>query len=327
MAEGKKNHEVKIGLLALGAVLALFLGFNFLKGSSMFDSDADYYAYYDNVEGLTTGSKVMVNGYKVGKIAEIEMTPEHKFKVRLTVTDDFKVPVGSKVQVMSAGLLSEVKNLELIAGNSTQSAPEGTVLKTVTAGGLMDKLSENMPSVITNVNSVMANADTLMSNLKGVVTPNTATHIDQSVAALEITMKQLEVLSKALAQQSGNISSMMENANMTMKNTNSLTANLANNNAKINAILDNAQATTNQLSQSKIQQTIDNLEATTQKLNNLMAKLDTKDGTVGMLLNDPKLYHNVTQTVKELGELSADLKSHPGRYINISVFPSKARKD
>ncbi|MNU20374.1 mce related protein [compost metagenome] len=327
MAEGKKNNEVKIGLLALGAIVALFLGFNFLKGNSLFDKDKEYYAYYENVEGLTTGSKVLVNGYKIGKVADIEMTEDQRFKVKITVIDDFKVPVGSLLQVTSSGLLSEVKNLELIAGKSAQLAPEGAVLKTLAGSGMMDQLSENMPSVINNVNSVMANADTLMANLKGVVTPSTGQHIDQSVAALEITMKQLEVLSRALSQQSGTIAMVMENANMTMKNTNALTANLANNNAKINAILDNAQVATNQFSQAKIQQTIDNLEATTNKLNGLMTKLDNKDGTVGMLLNDPKLYENVNKTVKELGELSADLKAHPSRYINISVFPSKARKD
>lgn len=327
MAEGSKNKEVKIGILTLAAILALFLGFNFLKGNSLFDSDKEYFAFYDNVEGLSTGSKVMVNGYKVGKVMDIEMMPDQKFKLKLSVNDDYKVTVGSKVQVLSSGLLSEVKNLEIISGNSTQRAPEGTVLPGITAGGLMDKLNENMPSVLTNVNSVVANADTLMTNLKGVVTPSTAAHIDQSMASLEVTMKQLEVLSRALSQQSGNINALVENANATMKNTNSLTNNLAGNNAKINSILDNAQNATNQLSQAKIQQTIDNLEATTQKLNGLMNKLDNRDGTVGMLLNDPKLYENVTKTVKDLGELSADLKAHPGRYINISVFPSKARKE
>ncbi|RQO32528.1 hypothetical protein DBR32_02700 [Taibaiella sp. KBW10] len=327
MAEGNKNKEVKIGILALAAILALFLGFNFLKGNSLFDSDMEYFTYYDNVEGLTTGSKVMVNGYKVGKVTNIEMMPDQKFKVKMTINDDFKVVVGSKVQILSAGLLSDVKNIEVISGNSTQQAPEGTVLIGTSSAGLMDKLNENMPSVLTNVNSVVANADTLMTNLKGVVTKGTAAHIDQSMASLEVTMKQLEVLSRALSQQSGNISALMNNANVTMKNTNSLTANLANNNAKINSILDNAQSATNQLSQAKIQQTIDNLEATTQKLNGLMTKLDAKDGTVGMLLNDPKLYENVNKTVKDLGELSSDLKAHPGRYINISIFPSKARKD
>lgn len=325
MAEGKKRYEIKIGILALVSILALFFGFNFFKGNNLFSREKEYITYFDNVEGLTTSSKVMVNGYQVGKVSEVEMQPDHKFKVVMLVGHEFTVTEGSVVEQVGSDLLSGAKNIGMVPSTSKTPAKEGAVLQGVEAVGLMDGITKGVPGVMDNLTRVTSNADTLMTNLRGVVSDNTGKHIEQILTSIELAMKQIEVLSQSLAKQSGNINSLMTNANGTISNLQRVSNSL--NDGRVDRILGNAEQATHQFSEAKIEQTINNLETTTQKLNTLMSKLDKNEGTLGLLVNDPKLYNSLNQTVTELGKLSEDLKDHPGRYINISIFPSKARKE
>ncbi len=325
MAEAKKRYEIRIGIMALVAIVALFLGFNYFKGKTLFKSEKEFITYFDDVNGLGNSSKVVINGYKIGKVSSIEMEPNRKFKVTILVKKDFSVPEGSSIGVVGSDLLSGAKNLELIPSNNTKEAAEGAVLPSVTSVGLMDGITKGVPAVMDNINKIATNADTLMGNLKGVVNDNTGKHIEQILSSVELAMQQIGVLSQALAQESKNISALMANANGTVANLQKVSGGL--NDGKIDRILGNAENATQQLSQAKIQETINNLETTTKKLDGLMEKFEKNDGTLGMLVNDPKLYNSLNTTVTELGKLSEDLKAHPGRYINISVFPSKARKE
>lgn len=325
MAESKKRYEIKIGILALVSILALFFGFNFFKGNNLFSREKEYITYFDNVEGLSTSSKVMLNGYQVGKVAEVEMQPDHRFKVLMLVDHEFTVTEGTVVEQVGSDLLSGAKNIGMVPSTSKTPAKEGTVLQGVEAVGLMDGITKGVPGVMDNLGRVASNADTLMTNLKGVVSDNTGKHIEQILTSIELAMKQIEVLSQSLAKQSGNINSLMTNANGTISNLQRVSNSL--NDGRVDRILGNAEQATHQFSEAKIEQTINNLETTTQKLNTLMSKLDKNEGTLGLLVNDPKLYNSLNQTITELGKLSEDLKDHPGRYINISIFPSKARKE
>lgn len=326
MAEGKKRYEIKIGILALVSILALFFGFNFFKGNNLFSREKEYITYFDKVEGVTTSSKVMLNGYQIGKVSEVEMQPDLRFKVVMLVDHEFTVTEGAMVEQVGSDLLSGAKNLGMVPSASKTPAQEGSVLKGVEAVGLMDGITQGVPGVMDNLGRVTSNADTLMASLKGVVSDNTGKHIEQILSSIELAMKQIEILSQSLARQSGNINSLMTNANGTINNLQKVSNSLAND-GRIDRILGNAEMATQQFSQAKIEQTISNLETTTQKLNGLMNKLDKNEGTLGLLVNDPNLYRNLNQTVTDLGKLSADLKAHPGRYINISIFPSKARKE
>ena len=326
MAEAGKGKEIKIGILALVSILALFLGFSFFKGKNIFSREKEFVAYFDNVEGISASSKVAVNGFNIGKVNSVELTADNRFKVSLSVVKDYKVAKGSVLEAVSSDLLSGAKNLSLIPSKSAEEAEDGSVLQGTIASGLLQGITDGVPGVLDNINGLSANADTLMGNLKGVVTDKTANHVEQILVTVELAMKQIQVLAHALAQQSGSVDDLMKNANGAVKNLNQVTNGLATN-GKIDKILSNAENATNQLSEAKIQATINNLETTTQKLNTVIAKLNQNDGTLGLLVNDKQLYNNLNSTVGELGTLLEDIKAHPAKYINISILPAKARRN
>lgn len=66
----------------------------------------------------------------------------------------------------------------------------------------------------------------------------------------------------------------------------------------------------------KVDATLNNVKMITDKLNQ-------KDNTVGLLLNDPSLYNNLNATTANAASLLEDLKSHPKRYVHFSLFGKK----
>ncbi len=50
------------------------------------------------------------------------------------------------------------------------------------------------------------------------------------------------------------------------------------------------------------------------------AKLKTKDGTAGKLLNDREAYDKLVKMIESIDALINDLKANPKKYINLSIF-------
>jgi phospholipid/cholesterol/gamma-HCH transport system substrate-binding protein len=108
-----------------------------------------------------------------------------------------------------------------------------------------------------------------------------------------------------------------------MDNVSSFTNNLAKQNEKISATLDNVKNTTENLSEADFKGTVNNLKAAIDNLNGVVAKLNSTNGSLGLLMNDKSLYHNLTNTVRSANILMDDLRTHPKRYVSLSVFGKK----
>ena len=92
------RKEVIIGICVLVALAILILGIDFLKGVNVFKPTNYYYASFENVEGLAVSSPVMLNGFKVGQVREMEYefdNPGHVL-VEMSLDSRLKVPQGSK---------------------------------------------------------------------------------------------------------------------------------------------------------------------------------------------------------------------------------------
>jgi phospholipid/cholesterol/gamma-HCH transport system substrate-binding protein len=123
-------------------------------------------------------------------------------------------------------------------------------------------------------------------------------------------------IEKMLNEQSGSIS-------QSMNNVNSFTKNLADNNEKLSRTMTNVEKTTAQLSQADINGSVTQLKLALEKLNTVLAKADSQDGTLGKLLNDKSLYNNLNNSIQSANTLLDDLRVHPKRYIQLSVFGKK----
>src|SRR5258708_29715872 len=94
---------------------------------------------------------------------------------------------------------------------------------------------------------------------------------------------------------------------------NEFTGNLAKNNEHITHTLENVEKTTAGLASSKIPETVETLQSTVNELKGVIGKMNSNNGSLGLLLNDKKLYQNLEGTTPSLNTLLDDFRLHPKR--------------
>lgn len=309
------SKEARIGLLVAISLLVFFAGFYFLKGANIFSGEHEYYAYYDDVQGLQPSASVQVKGLSVGRVSKIELNGGGKVKVILAVSKKIKVTTGSSAKLTTADLLgTKVIRLDLGAGPG-EVENEATLPASI-EGGIIDNISVEITPLIHDIRHVIATLDTVMIGVDQMLSPETRQRLSNSVASLDVTMYNFSQLSDKLNKESGQLTSVIRNAN-------SITGNLAANNQKINSIIHNADVTMDQLSKSPLNQTIKDLNETVTQLQGVINKINTNQGSLGMLVNDKELYNNLSEALKTLNLLMADVNAHPSRYINLTIFGKK----
>lgn len=311
------SKEIKIGLLLLISILVFFAGFYFLRGSNIFNPENEYYAYYDDVQGLQVSSPVQVRGFAIGKVSSIELNGGGKVKVTLAIPRKTKVPANSVAKLGSIDLLG-TKGIELQLGNSPEAAEDEAVLASDIQGGLVDAISTELNPLLRDVRNAVGIVDSILLTIHGILSEQTRLEFQQSITALNHTMRNFEGVSHKLNARGDELA-------QTISNANSITGNLAKNNEQIDRILHNLDATTENLKNAPIERTITELRTAAEELKLVMQKINSGEGSIGKAVNDPQLYEELSNSLNKFGILVEDLQKHPSRYINITVFGRKAK--
>ncbi len=314
----KAKSELKIGILVAVAITLFILGFNFLRGKGFFSSDKEYYSYYDNIQGLQEAAAIQLNGYKVGKVSDIVLLDNQKIKVIFQVKKDIKIPVGSIAQLAANDLISGTKIISLSFSDRKEYIKEDGYIEGKSATGILDNLGEQASPIFGVLQHTLVSLDTVINTINDLINEDTRKHLNASFASLEIVLQQLSQLSASLNAQSGNLAGVISNAN-------SITGNLAAGNARITNTLTNLERFSDDLNKAPIQQTLNELHTAAAGLQNIVNSIDKNNGSLGMMLNDKTLYNNLTTTLSTLNTLLSDVKEHPTKYINVSVFGRKAQ--
>jgi phospholipid/cholesterol/gamma-HCH transport system substrate-binding protein len=299
MDKSRKNLFL-IGLSAVVALVVLFAGIEYLKGINVFGSSNHYYATYTDVTGLSVSAPVNANGFKVGQVRSIEYlynNPGH-VRVDLALDTDLKVPNGTEAVLVSD--LLGTASITLLRPQSTDYAKSGSELAARIDGGMMESVSgELLPTLA----SIMPKVDSILTALN-VVVSNPA--LQNSVTRLDAITNNIEQMTQTLNSASRQLPTVMGNASV-----------LSANAVRMSAHLDSLSA---QLAQLPLNETVGNVKALTASLNDLANDLRDPNSSLGLLMNDPKLYNGMNSAVNDLDSLFIDIKAHPKRYLKFSVF-------
>ena len=296
----KFSKEIQIALVAIAGLLVLYFGLHFLKGMTLFSGDNKYYVKFKDVSGLSVASPIFANGYRVGVVEDIMFDYQNTGEIvaAIDVDTELSVPNGSRAEI-ATDLMGNVKVL-LVLGN----AADGMVAPgdTITGGqqvGAMGKAADMIPAVqqmLPKLDSILASVNTLLADP---AIANSLHNVDQITADLTRTSHDLSLLTASLNRQ---MPQMLQNADGVLANTNQITKDISN--------MDFAATMTS------VNTTLKNVEQMT-------AALNSREGTLGLLMRDPSLYYNLNSTMMHADSLMLDLKQHPKRYVHFSVFGKK----
>lgn len=320
----KLSNETKVGALTAIAIAMLILGFNFLKGRSVFKTGTFLYAKYNDTKKLLPSHPVFINGFQIGTVYEIESVESkiNEFVVAVKLNGTYEIPDNS-VAVIEPSALS-TPSMVINPGNSSVFLNSGDTLPTGAASDLLGQLSSKISPVADSLQQTLASLNEVLKNVNSTLNPATKGNLQSTIANLNKVSESIIVsaasLQQMLNQQSGALAKSLDNVK-------SVTGNLAANNDKINAMMSNIEATTGNLAKADIDGAVNNLKDAVEKLNGVMNKINSSEGTLGSLINDKEMYNNLNGTVRSMNILLDDLRAHPKRYVNISVFGRKDKGD
>ena len=296
----KFSKEIQIALVALVGIIVLYFGLQFLKGMTLFSTDNRYFVKFQDVSGLSVASPIFANGYRVGVVETIEFNYENTGEIvaSIGVDKNMQVPKGSRAEI-ATDLMGNVK-VQLVLGN----VADGVVAPgdTITGGqqvGAMGKAADMIPTIqqmLPKLDSILASVNTLLADP---AIASSLHNVDQITANLSRTSQDLSQLTAQLNRQ---MPQMLKNADGVLANTNQITKNL------------------NELD---IAATMTSVNTTLKNVEQMTATLNSKEGTLGLLMRDPGLYNNLNSTMMHADSLMMDLKQHPKRYVHFSVFGKK----
>jgi phospholipid/cholesterol/gamma-HCH transport system substrate-binding protein len=311
---------MKIGIMAVVGIVLLVLGFNFLKGKNLFTKKRLIYAKYQDVQGLAKANPVVINGLQVGRIEDLDGGKAMKqIVVTISLNKDVNIPDNS-LAVINPSILGGSATLEIQLGNSANYLKYGDTIMTSLSGGAFDQALKAINPVLYEMRLAVKALDSTLQIINSVIDPTAKKNLRSMIANLNTTTASFTVssasLQKILNTQTGALAATLEN----MKK---FTGNLNTNNQKLDSIFDNAKIISTKLAEMDFKKTLDTLNVVLDNFKTASEKINSKDGSIGLLLNDTKLYDNLQSTANKLNILLDDIRVHPRRYVNVSVFGKK----
>jgi len=317
----KIKKETKIGFLVILSIFIMIWGIGFMKGRNFFQNSNNYYGRYSRVEGLNVGSPIYYKGFKIGTVRKIdfESGQPNEFLVTFSLTKTLPITNKTVAQLYSVDLMGSkaiqfINSEGFIFHNSVELAP-GDTLRTSIMGDLKDQVSTEVLPLKDKVENLIVRFDSVLTNIGGIFTHDNKENLNKSIKSFYATFASLEksaMMLQATLSQGGelhssfeNIESFTEGLNMQNENLMGITTNFKNFSAKLN--------------EADVEGIIASMDSAVININQTLEKINSQDGTIGLLLDDKTLYLNLNDAAANMDRLLADIRHNPERYINFSA--------
>lgn len=292
------SKEVKIGIAFILAIIILYVGINFLKGVNIFKPSNSYVVIFDDVTDLTVSTPVVLNGYQIGLVHSMKLDPkdDSKILVDINLNKGLKIPKGSTIKldvsIMGAATLTINKNSE-----AKDFYTSDDIIPGIRSGSVMESVSNKIlpqvDNIVPRIDSILIGLDMLVRN-----------------PALQMSLQNMNTITQDLTTTTKQLNQLMSTLNKDLPQLSNNMVDVSNDLTKISGEVKNMD----------VASTFKSLDASMKNLQNLTEKINSKDGSLGLLINDKSLYDSLNMTLGNAGLLLKDIKENPSKYINIKVF-------
>lgn len=289
------SKELTIGFVTVVSLVILYIGVNYLKGVNVFKPANHYYVKMPKVNELQLSSPVYIDGFKIGVVNAIDFRFDRKdfITVQVNLDKQMKIETGSYFELKSGLTSGAYLDLRLNKYVGTYCSV-GDTLNGVLTPGMMDIISSDL---LPQVEIILPRLDSILQGIQLLV----------NHPALSQSMEQIAATTAALAGSSQQLNQILaKDVRPMLSNLNRTTTDLAVFSSKIKQLdLD--------LTLNKVNSSLENIDLLSKQLN-------SKNNSLGLLLNDRSLYDHLDSTALNASQLLLDLKLNPKRYVHFSVF-------
>jgi len=304
------------------AIALLFIGVNYLKGINLFEKQNVYFATYDQIDGLNEANPVILKGYKVGLVKDIELDPEGSGRLIVSFLINKKnlnIPEDSKAKIYSSDFFGS-KAIELELGESIVMAEPGAELSGGRQEDITTALRKELEPLRARTEELIGDIDEIIKNMKAVFEADATQGLPQAFESLQRSLLTFEKTSLRLDDM---IAENKERISSILSNVQSITSNLEKNNEKITHVMTNVESITDSLAKINFVKTMAKADSAMTNFASIMGKIDNGEGSMGLLINNDSLHNALVAASEELEMLLNDIETNPDRYIHFSLFGKK----
>lgn len=337
MTTNKRASDFVVGLTVLLVVVVLIASTLWLKQADLGGRTKHITVRSRDVGGVALGNPVVIRGVRAGRVEQIALGDNDWVVLRLGFDREIELPNDPVVLLTASSLFGEWQ----ATVTSRDGVPPDKVLKAAieearTSG---DTLAG---AVLPDIAQLTAVAGRISGDVAQVAERVQVAFDDAAARELRESIRNFARLSSELARtvnaQSKNLDKISANVQTglvtindaaTRLNTFSGRIDSATSRGELQTIVNNSQNAARELVQAaqnlkaltdRLDRTESNLASAVARADSVFAKANSRDGTMGLMINDPGLYRQSDSLVRELRSLVADMKKNPKRYINVRVF-------
>ena len=300
----KLSYEIKTALLVMSGIFLFIVMINYLKSNDIFVSDRSFFAIYEDVEGVSTGTPVTISGFNVGSVQDISFYGNNaKLLLKFRVENDFEFSSNSIAQIYETGLIGG-KALAIIPVNGKNLAISGDTLQSDIAPGLTELVNDKLSPLQEKIESMVVSADSLLIAVNSVFDIETKQNLTSSIenfsATIQSAKKSVDVLEEVLGNNENRLNSIIVNADQSLKNFSNLSENF-----------------------DELDLVIENLSKSSSNINSITSEIKSGNGLVNKVVYDEMFVESLDQISSNINLLLEDLRMNPKRYVHFSLFGKK----
>lgn len=303
----KIKSEVKIGFVGLIALFLVIWGIKYLLGTNLLKNTQRFYATYASVDGLEPSAPVLLKGYKIGSVSEVQFQPESEpsFIIAIDIDRAYKIPLGSSAEIFSADLLGS-KAVRINSSGKKEYHNNKDTLHSNIVPDMLSSVMDNVTPVLVNVRQLTSTLDSLGISIDELIN-------DPSTKGMIQNLNNATGSLNSKLSDGGSITTALDDLS-------AVAANLREQNEQIAATISNLHSFSEDIEQSDLDSILINLNAVTSSLKTVSQQMESGEGSVGKLIHDDALYDHISNLSADLDSLITDINAHPEKYVRFSVF-------
>ena len=314
----KSKAYIRVGILFLAAVIVIFWGINYLKGRDLLSFEKHFFSRYERIGGLARSSPVTINGFQVGQVRDIDLTPEadQPILVKFSINNkSIKIPVGTEARIYSTDLMG-TKGIELVFSNEADYYADRDTLRGTIDADLKDQVNTQILPFKLKAEELMASMDSVLMAISLVFDQENRDNLARSFNSVTRTLNNLEYTSSYL---NDYVREESQGVSRLITNLDSISMGLIGRTKELRNFIHNLNRISDTLAGAPIEESFRSLNNALVGLQETLAEVNEGRGTLGRIVYSDSLYDALMATNSSLNRLIEDIRINPGRYVSLSL--------